>query len=526
MEGLPNPVVGFGAHPHRWSPRGTSIAVMTSMSESPGSDRAAFVVSPRELTARRVADKLAVSALAWTEGEQLLVRAQLPGRTGRFDWWSVPSPSGEPRNVTGALSAAPAELLRTSSANEMLGLADGAVWRFDLGRRSHSKLSQTAAVQVSSLVWPAEEQRLNSPVSSLIVRALQSDASSLLRISVSASGADVSPVPHPPQSMALAAYHPTRNVVLFVAPQHQDGSFVWSVTAGSSQFAQRIALNQHLADVAPAEQVLIDYRSLDGKDLKGLVLLPAGYERGKRYPLITWVYPGFVVRDAAMGFWINKNQAHQDNLHILAGHGYAVLIPSMPTNGVPRDPYLELQTGVLPAIDRVIKLGMADADRLGLMGQSAGGFATFGLITQTTRFKAAVAISGYANLTSNYGTFRGDERYTDSLDEKLTQLRFSEGSVLGMGAPPWEDRDRYVRNSPVFYLDKVQTPLLILHGDIDFVPMQQAEEMFTGLYRLGKRVRFVRYWGEGHGAGDSAANIRDRWREILRWFDLHLSDTH
>jgi dipeptidyl aminopeptidase/acylaminoacyl peptidase len=64
---------------------------------------------------------------------------------------------------------------------------------------------------------------------------------------------------------------------------------------------------------------------------------------------------------------------------------------------------------------------------------------------------------------------------------------------------------------------------LILHGDIDYIPIQQAEEVFTSLYRLGKRVRFVRYWGESDGA-DSAANIRDRWQQILRWFDTYLRD--
>jgi dipeptidyl aminopeptidase/acylaminoacyl peptidase len=92
------------------------------------------------------------------------------------------------------------------------------------------------------------------------------------------------------------------------------------------------------------------------------------------------------------------------------------------------------------------------------------------------------------------------------------------------GQPPWVDPKPYVENSPVMYLDRIDTPLLIIHGDIDYVPIQHAEEMFTGLARLGKRVRFVRYWGENHGAGDSPANLRDRWRHILQWFDTYLGD--
>jgi dipeptidyl aminopeptidase/acylaminoacyl peptidase len=87
------------------------------------------------------------------------------------------------------------------------------------------------------------------------------------------------------------------------------------------------------------------------------------------------------------------------------------------------------------------------------------------------------------------------------------------------------DPDRYIRNSPITFINRAETPLLIIHGDIDFVPIQHAEEIFTSLTRLGKRVRFVRYWGESHGASDSPANMRDRWRHILRWFDTYLRDT-
>ena len=72
------------------------------------------------------------------------------------------------------------------------------------------------------------------------------------------------------------------------------------------------------------------------------------------------------------------------------------------------------------------------------------------------------------------------------------------------------------------FINRVETPLLIVHGDIDYVPIQQSEEVFTSLARLGKRVRFVRYWGESHGASDSAANARDRWRQIFTWLDTYL----
>jgi dipeptidyl aminopeptidase/acylaminoacyl peptidase len=87
-----------------------------------------------------------------------------------------------------------------------------------------------------------------------------------------------------------------------------------------------------------------------------------------------------------------------------------------------------------------------------------------------------------------------------------------------MGNPPWKDLGRYIRNSPIFSVDRVQTPLMIMQGDLDYVALQQGEEFFTSLYRQGKRAEFVRYWGEGHVL-ESPANIRDMWQRIFAWFD-------
>ncbi len=90
-----------------------------------------------------------------------------------------------------------------------------------------------------------------------------------------------------------------------------------------------------------------------------------------------------------------------------------------------------------------------------------------------------------------------------------------------MGGPPWQDAQRYVRNSPLFQAERVETPLLIIQGDMDYVPLQQGEQFFSALYRQGKRARFVRYWGEGH-VFQSPANIRDMWEEVYGWFDEFL----
>ena len=90
-----------------------------------------------------------------------------------------------------------------------------------------------------------------------------------------------------------------------------------------------------------------------------------------------------------------------------------------------------------------------------------------------------------------------------------------------MGVPPWKDPERYIRNSPLFSADKIQTPLMLIHGDDDFVDVGQPQELFNALQRQGKDSVFVRYWGEGHTFG-SPANIRDMWQRIFAWFDDYL----
>lgn len=90
-----------------------------------------------------------------------------------------------------------------------------------------------------------------------------------------------------------------------------------------------------------------------------------------------------------------------------------------------------------------------------------------------------------------------------------------------MGVPPWKDMDRYVRNSPISFVDRVGTPVMIVQGDQDYVPIQQGEEFFTALYRQNKPAIFVRYWGEGHIL-ESPANISDLWRHIYEWLDRYL----
>jgi pimeloyl-ACP methyl ester carboxylesterase len=105
----------------------------------------------------------------------------------------------------------------------------------------------------------------------------------------------------------------------------------------------------------------------------------------------------------------------------------------------------------------------------------------------------------------------------------LMGLRWVEGGFVRMGGAFWENSQRYMDNSPVFHLNRVSTPLLLLHGTADGLPITQSEEMYTGLLRLGKVAMLVRYHGEGHSPEMwSAENYQDCWRQIVNWFDRYV----
>ena len=245
--------------------------------------------------------------------------------------------------------------------------------------------------------------------------------------------------------------------------------------------------------------------------LSGALLLPADFEPGKRYPMIVKVYGGSRLSGRLNRFGL---EAGVDNLQLLSTRGYAVLLPDAPLRV--GSPLADLAATVMPGVDSVIAMGIADPERLGLLGHSYGGYSTLAILVQTTRFKAAVSSAGFSNLLTQYGEMRADG--------SAIGIGWSERGQGRMGGSPWEFRARYLENSPFFFLDRVTTPVLLLHGGADRTVLPtRAEETFVALRRLGKEVTLVRYEGEEHHPGEwSIANATDYWDRIFEWFGRHL----
>jgi dipeptidyl aminopeptidase/acylaminoacyl peptidase len=257
---------------------------------------------------------------------------------------------------------------------------------------------------------------------------------------------------------------------------------------------------------------IIEWQTRKGATLRGALLLPPNFREGVRVPLVVHVYGGSTLSNNVNLFGLVGQPV--DNLQLLATRGYAVLTPD--TSLDVGTPMRDIADTVLPGVAHLVSAGIADPERLGVMGHSYGGYSTLALIVQTTEFRAAIVSAGKADLIASYGQMSGDG--------SAPEVGRAEAGQGRMGGSPWQYQSRYLENSPIHYLDRVETPVLLVHGELDTtVPVWLADQVFVGLRRLGKPVTYARYAGEDHWPGTwSHANVVDYWNRVLAWFDQYL----
>ncbi len=337
------------------------------------------------------------------------------------------------------------------------------------------------------------------------------------------------PVPHP--RARLIATSPTGEAALYTA-NLSDGTHLWLCAAIKGNLSGCVPVwhgNEWVGEIATGRTELVSYKTADGRPLTAWLLLPPDFVPSQKLPMVTIVYPGLVYGNEEPSAFslLRKDFEHPQ---LFTALGYAVLLPSMPAPENPGDSHAlaSLPSGVLPAVDAAVARGFVDPDRIAVLGQSNGGFATLGLITQTTRFRSAIASAGFSDLTSLYGTFFGQFRYGDAGPPQKGQafrvLQMELGD-FGLGGPPWRETERYWAESPLLHADRVSTPLFLIHGDLDFIPVQQAEEFYTALFRQDKRALFVRYQGEWHTIA-SRANVLDLWMRLRNWLRETMEFSH
>ena len=232
---------------------------------------------------------------------------------------------------------------------------------------------------------------------------------------------------------------------------------------------------------------LIEYTNADGKRLPAVLIKPEDFDPSKKYPLMVYIYETQAV---GLHRYYAPSPGTSINFTRYVSNGYVVLSPDIVYEiGYPGASALKC---VVPAVHKVLDMGFVDPERVGIQGHSWGGYQISHLITQTDIFAAVQAGASVTNMTSAYGGIRWGSGMSRAFQYEKTQSR--------IGAPLWDRTLQYLENSPLFWVERVDTPYLSIHNDEDdAVPWYQGIEFFSALRRLGKEAYMFNYNGEKHG---------------------------
>ena len=255
---------------------------------------------------------------------------------------------------------------------------------------------------------------------------------------------------------------------------------------------------------------LVNWISLDGLELTGLLVKPENFDPGIKYPMLVNFYERS--SDGLHSHRAPMAGRSSINFSFYSSRGYVIFVPDIHyREGYPGESAFNC---VIPGVTSMIEKGFIDKDNIGVQGHSWGGYQIAYLVTKTDIFKAAESGAPVVNMLSAYGGIRWWTGLSRQFQYEHTQSR--------IGGTPWEYPQRYVENSPIFNMDKINTPLLILHNDADgHVPWYQGIEFFMSLRRLGKPSWLLNYNGEPHWPV-KLQNRKDFNIRMTQFFDHYL----
>lgn len=267
-------------------------------------------------------------------------------------------------------------------------------------------------------------------------------------------------------------------------------------------------INPQQAEYSWGNAELFRWKTFNGKMSEGIVYKPEGFDPHKKYPMICYFYEK--LSDGLYSYIPPTPTASRLNISFFVGRGYVVFAPDISyTTGHPGDDaYNYVASGAMA----LVKEGYVDSSRIGIQGQSWGGYQVAYLITRTNMFAAAWAGAPVANMTSAYGGIRWESGLNRQFQYEHQQSR--------IGASLWEKPELYIQNSPLFHVPNIKTPLVIMSNDADgAVPWYQGIEMFTAMRRLNKPVWLLQYNGEAHNLVErkNRKDIQIREQQFFDW---------
>ncbi len=274
--------------------------------------------------------------------------------------------------------------------------------------------------------------------------------------------------------------------------------------------ARRVTdIDPFIDEVPWGRSELVDFTSEAGVPLQAVLYYPANYVEGTRVPTIVYTYE---IRSPTIHIFTNPNERNYYDFSDWTRAGYAVLQPDIVYRA--RDPGVSALESVRAAVAKVVDMGVADPDAVGLIGHSWGGYQAAFLPTRTNIFAASVAGAPLTDFLSMMGAIHWNPGIPEVDHWETGQAR--------MEVPYWDDPEAHRRNSPIEKIQDLETPVLLALGDEDgVVDPYQGTEYYNFARRAGKQVVMLVYEGEDHGFREEA-NQRDYHRRILEWFGHYL----
>ncbi|MCL1077908.1 prolyl oligopeptidase family serine peptidase [Parashewanella spongiae] len=272
---------------------------------------------------------------------------------------------------------------------------------------------------------------------------------------------------------------------------------------------QQTDLNQQIKPYQWGNAELVHWTNGDGKPLDGVLIKPASYKQGQRLPVLVYFYR--FMSDRLHSFPQMKIN-HRPNFAWFVENGYAIFLPDIRFEvGYPG---LSSVQALTSGVQHLIDLGVADPDAIGIQGHSWAGYQSAFAATQTNIFKAIITGAPVSNMTSAYSGIRHGSGLARQFQYETGQSR--------IGPSLYEAPQKYIENSPIFYVDRIKTPMMIMFGDKDdAVPWEQGVELYLAMRRAGKDVVFLQYQDEPHHL-KKYPNKLDYTIKMKQYFDHYL----
>ena len=355
------------------------------------------------------------------------------------------------------------------------------------------------------------EERAIDPSRDMVLRAFQlwTKQAGFYRDRIGASS--------PPAQLVMADKsfgQPSRardaDVLLVTRADFREFPDLWVTEPSFQKFTRLSDANPQQPEYAWGTAELVSWRSADGELLQGVLYKPDGFDPQRKYPMMVYFYER--LSDGLYGYVAPAAGSSSINTSFYVSRGYLVFQPDIPYRvGYPGESALK---AVIPGVLELVDQGFVDEKHIGVQGHSWGGYQIAYLVTKTNLFAAAEAGAPVANMISAYGGIRWGTGMSRQFQYEKSQSR--------IGGSLWDAPLHFIENSPIFWADKVQTPLLMMHNDEDgAVPWEQGIEYFVALRRLSKPVWLLDYNGEDHGLR-KPQNRYDWTVRLQQFFDHYL----